>query len=109
MFLLIAELLVVLGLTFAAPRVSGTVAGGLFLLYATMNGLTFSTVFLVFELGAIGQAFLLTAGTFWAISAYATLTKKDLSACRTFLFIGLFGVMIDGVVQLISHSGDFSC
>ena len=108
MFLLIAELLVVLGLTFAALRVSGTVAGGLFLLYATMNGLTFSTIFLVFELGSIGQAFLLTAGTFGAMSAYATLTKKDLSAWRTFLFIGLFGVMIAGVVQLFWHSEGFS-
>src|SRR5712664_3174128 len=91
MFLLIAELLVVLGLTFAAPRVSGTVAGGLFLLYATMNGLTFSTIFLAFQLGSIGEAFLLTAGTFGAMSAYATLTKKDLSGWRSFLFMGLFG------------------
>jgi FtsH-binding integral membrane protein len=108
MFLLIAELLVVLGLTFAAPRVSGTVAGGLFLLYATMNGLTFSTIFLTFQLGSIGEAFLLTAGTFGALSAYATLTKKDLSAWRSFLFIGLFGVMIAGVVQLFWHSEGFS-
>src|SRR5260370_7899290 len=105
--LLIAELLVVLGLTFAAPRVSGPVAGGLFLLYATMNGLTFSTIFLVFELGSIGQAFLLTAGTFGAMSAYATLTKKDLSAWRTFLFIGLFGVMIPALLHLSSHTQRF--
>jgi len=108
MFLLIAEFLVVLGLTFAAPRVSGPVAGGLFLLYATMNGLTFSTIFLVFQLGSIGQAFLLTAGTFGAMSVYATLTKKDLSAWRSFLFIGLFGVVIAGVVQLFWHSESFS-
>ncbi len=108
MLLLIAEFLLVLGLSFAAPRVSGPVAGGLFLLYATMNGLTLSAIFLAFELGSIGEAFLLTAGTFGALSAYATFTKKDLSGWRTFLFIGLFGVVIAGVIQLFWHSPGFS-
>jgi uncharacterized protein len=106
--LIIAELVLVFGLSFAAPKVSGPVAGGLFLLYAAMNGLTFSTIFLAFELGSIGQAFLLTAGTFGAMSAYATLTKKDLSGWRSFLFMGLFGVVIAGVVQLFWHSPGFS-
>ncbi len=102
--LLIAELVVVLGLSFAAPRLSGGVAGALFLVYATMNGLTFSTLFLVFQLGSIGQAFLLTGVTFGALSAYATFTRKDLSSWRSFLFMGLVGVMIAGVVQLFWHN-----
>jgi len=106
--LIIAELVLVFGLSFAAPKVSGPVAGGLFLLYAAMNGLTFSTIFLAFELGSIGAAFLLTAGTFGAMSAYATLTKKDLSGWSSFLFMGLFGVVIAGVVQLFWHSPGFS-
>ena len=106
--LIIAELVLVFGLSFAAPKVSGPVAGGLFLLYAAMNGLTFSTIFLAFELGSIGTAFLLTAGTFGAMSAYATLTKKDLSGWSSFLFMGLFGVVIAGVVQLFWHSPGFS-
>ena len=106
--LLIAELLVVLGLSFAAPRLSGGVAGALFLLYATLNGLTFSTLFFVYQLGSIGQAFLLTAATFGALSAYGTLTKKDLSSWRSFLFMGLFGVVIAGVVQLFWHNEGFS-
>ena len=106
--LVIAELLVVLGLSFAAPRLSGGVAGALFLLYATMNGLTFSTLFFAFQLGSIGQAFLLTGATFGALSAYATFTRKDLSSWRSFLFMGLIGVMIAGVVQLFWHNEGFS-
>lgn len=106
--LFIAELLLVLGLSFAAPRLSGGVAGGLFLLYATLNGLTFSTLFFAYQLGSIGQAFLLTAATFGALSAYGTLTKKDLSSWRSFLFMGLFGVVIAGVVQLFWHNAGFS-
>ena len=106
--LLIAELLLVLGLSFAAPRLSGGVAGALFLAYSTLNGLTFSTLFFVYQLGSIGQAFLLTAATFGALSAYATFTKKDLSSWRSFLFMGLFGVVIAGVVQLFWHNEGFS-
>ena len=106
--LVIAELLLVLGLSFTAQRLSGTVAAGLFLLYAALNGLTFSTLFYAYQLGSIGEAFLLTAGTFGAMSAYATNTKKDLSAWRAFLFMGLIGVMIAGVVQLFWHNEGFS-
>lgn len=106
--LVIAELLLVLGLSFTAQRLSGTVAAGLFLLYAALNGLTFSTLFYAYQLGSIGEAFLLTAGTFGAMSAYATYTKKDLSAWRAFLFMGLIGVMIAGVVQLFWHNEGFS-
>lgn len=106
--LLIAELLLVFGLSFTAQRISGTVAGALFLLYAAMNGLTFSTIFYAFQLGSIGQAFLLTGVTFGALSAYATFTKRDLSAWRAFLFMGLIGVVIAGVAQLFWHNEGFS-
>src|SRR5262249_56185692 len=61
--LLIAELLLVLGLSFAAPRLSGGVAGALFLAYATLNGLTFSTLFFVYQLGSFRPDFLLPPST----------------------------------------------
>ncbi len=106
--LIIAELAVVLGLSWAAPRLSGAAAGALFVLYAVLNGLTFAVVFAAFQLGSIGEAFLLTAGTFGAMSAYAALTKKDLSGWGSFLFMGLLGVVIAGVVQLFWHNEGFS-
>ncbi len=106
--LVIGEFLLVLGLSWAAPRLSGAVAAGLFVLYALLNGLTFSVIFIAYELGSIGEAFLITAGTFFAMSAYATLTKKDLSGWSSFLFMGLFGVVIAGVVQLFWHNAGFS-
>jgi FtsH-binding integral membrane protein len=106
--LVIGEFLLVLGLSWAAPRLSGALAAGLFVLYALLNGLTFSVIFIAYELGSVGQAFLITAGTFFAMSAYATLTKKDLSGWSSFLFMGLFGVVIAGVVQLFWHNAGFS-
>jgi FtsH-binding integral membrane protein len=98
------ELALVLGLSWAAPRISGQVAALLFVAYATLNGLLFSFLFIAYELGSIGEAFLLTAGVFGALSVYATVTKKDLSAWGTFLFIGLVGVMLAGLVQMFVSS-----
>jgi FtsH-binding integral membrane protein len=58
-----------------------------------------SGIFFVYPVGSIGTAFLITAGSFGALSIYGTVTKRDLSAWRTFLFMGLVGVVIASVVQ----------
>lgn len=93
-----------LGLVFVfsmiAHKVPGPVAAAMFLVYSALTGLTFSVLFVVYELGSIGAAFAITAGTFGAMSAYATVTKKDLSGWGTFLFMGLIGVIIAGIVNL---------
>ncbi|MBI3184825.1 MAG: Bax inhibitor-1/YccA family protein [Myxococcales bacterium] len=102
--LLIGELVLVLAFSFLAHRVSGAVAALMFLGYAFLTGLTFSVLFLAYELGSIGQAFAVTAGGFGALSFYGTVTKKDLSGWRTFLMMGLFGVVIAGAVQLFVRS-----
>jgi FtsH-binding integral membrane protein len=102
--LVIGELALVLALTWLAPRVSGAVAALLFLAYSVVNGLTFSVLFFVYQLGSIGEAFLLTAGVFGAMSAYATVTRKDLSGWSAFLFMGLVGIIIAGVINLFVRS-----
>ena len=103
--LFVAELVLVLALTWAAPKMSGAAAAMMFIAYAAMNGLLFSFLFIVYKLGSIGESFLLTAGVFGALSIYGTVTKKDLSAWRTFLFMGLIGVVIASVVNIFTKSG----
>lgn len=103
--LLVAELVCVLAFSFIASRVSGAVAALLFLGYAFLNGLTFSIIFLVYELGSIASVFAITAVMFGALSIYATTTKRDLSGWGTFLFMGLIGIIAAGVVNLFIGSG----
>jgi FtsH-binding integral membrane protein len=98
--LIFAELGLVWVLTMLAPRVSGTTAGAMFLAYSAMNGATLSIIFFAYQLGTIYTAFLTTAGAFLALSIYGTVTKRDLNAWASFLMIGLFGVIIAGVVNL---------
>lgn len=106
--LFIAEFGLVLGLSALAPRLSGPLAALMFGTYAVLNGLVFSFLFLVYNLGSIGQAFLLTAGAFGAMSVYATVTHKDLSGWRTFLYMGLVGVLMASLAQFFFHSPGLS-
>ncbi|HEY1418038.1 MAG TPA: Bax inhibitor-1/YccA family protein [Myxococcaceae bacterium] len=106
--LIIVQFLLVLALSFLAQRISGPVAALLFMAYAGLTGLTLSGIFFIYPIGSIGTAFLITAGTFAALSFYATVTKRDLSAWGTFLFMGLIGVVIASIVQFWWSSPAFS-
>ncbi len=98
--LLIGELVLVLVLAWAASRISAGTALVLFLAYAAMNGVTFSVLFLFFELSGITAAFFVTAGTFAVTSAYGYFTKRSLSGVGHFAMMGLFGLIIASVVNL---------
>ncbi len=102
--LILAELGLVVALSAAATRMSPATAGGLFLLYSALNGATLSVVLLVYTGASVAMAFVSTAGTFAAMSIYATVTRKDLSSWGSFLFMGLIGVVIASVVNLFLHS-----
>ena len=106
--LIIGELLLVVALSFLAPKVSAPIAALMFTGYAFMTGLTFSVLFLVYSLGSIGSTFFITAGAFGALSIYGTVTKKNLSGWSTFLFMGLFGIILAGIVNLFLASSALS-
>ncbi len=98
--LLIGELALVLIMSWAANRISSATATALFLFYAVLNGVTFSIFFMLYELGSIAQAFLVTAGTFGAMSAWGYLTKRDLTGVGHFAIMGLFGLIIASIVNI---------
>lgn len=104
MLLMLGGFGLVVAFSFLAQKVSGPVAAAMFLAYALINGVVFSVLFYVYTLGSIAQAFFITAGGFGAMSIYGTVTKKNLSAWAPFLFIGLIGIIIAGVVNIFLQS-----
>jgi len=97
-------LLAPLGLVmFAFPRVwkmSPASAILLFFVYALLNGLTLSAIFLIYDMGTITLAFLSAAGMFGVMAIYGGLTKADLSGIGSFLMMGLFGIIIASVLNI---------
>jgi len=102
--LIIAQLVVVLGLSFGIGRMSAQVAMGAFVLYAALNGLTMSVIFLIYTAESIGATFLITAGMFAGISLYGYTTKRDLSGMGSFLVMALIGVILASVVNFFLKS-----
>jgi uncharacterized protein len=102
--LLIGELIMVWTFATLARRMSAVGAAALFYVYAVMNGLTLSFVFLVYTQASIASTFFITAGTFGAMSAYGYLTKRDLTGVGSFMMMGLIGLIIASIVNLFLRS-----
>lgn len=98
--LMIAELALVVGLSWGINRLSPATAVLLFFLYAALNGLTFSVLFVVYTLGSVASTFLATAALFGVMSILGYTTKMDLSRMGSFLFMGLIGLFIAMLVNL---------
>src|SRR3954447_6845864 len=77
--LLIAQVALVWTISAAVNKLSAPVATALFLVYSALNGLTLSVIFMVYTKGSLGGTFLVTAGTFGAMSVYGLVTKRDLT------------------------------
>lgn len=104
---LFGSLGLVLGLSFGIRRMSPTLATVMFFVYAAVLGFSLSTIFIVYELGAIYAAFFTTAGLFGAMTVVGFTTSVDLSKYSTYFMMGLIGLVIAMVVNMFLQSGPF--
>lgn len=102
--LIIAELGLVFAISGAINKLSSATATMLFYVFAIVNGLMLSTIFLVYSPGAITKTFFITAGTFGAMSIYGYFTNSDLTKWGSFFFMALIGLIIASVVNMFVHS-----
>lgn len=102
--LIITQIGLVFWLSARVMQMSASKATGVFMLYAGLTGITFSAIFVVYTASSITSTFLVTAGTFGAMSLYGYTTKKDLTAWGSFLFMGLIGIIIASVVNMFMQS-----
>jgi hypothetical protein len=102
--LFVVEIVLVGVIASAVNRISAAAATGLFLLYAGLNGITLSGIFLIYAPYAIASAFVISAGTFGAMSVFGMLTHKDLTAMGRIMFMALIGVIIASVVSFFWHN-----
>lgn len=101
---LFAELGVVIWLSARVMHMSMGSATLLFILYSVLTGVTFSTLFLVYDLGTIATTFFTTAGTFFVMSLVGYVTKMDLSRVGNVLYMMLIGLVIATVVNIFVAS-----
>jgi len=76
--------------------------------FAAIMGLSFATIFVVFNLGSIVSAFMGAAVLFGVMSFYGYFTKKNLDSVGKFMFVGLIAIIIASVINVFIGSGLFS-
>lgn len=101
---ILAPLALVFFISFRINAIQYSTAQILFWLYAALNGVAFSVIFLAYTYESIARVFFIAAGMFGAMSLYGYTTRKDLSAWGSFLFMGLIGIIIASLVGLFWHS-----
>ncbi len=96
----VIELVLVFFLSLRVMKMKPTTAKCTFLLYSVVSGLTFSSIFVYYELSSILFIFLITAALFALLAFIGYTTKIDLTKLGTYFLVGLFGVIIVSLINI---------
>jgi len=99
-----APLALVFVLSLGVERMRPATAQIVFWLYAALVGVSLASIFMVFTHTSIVRVFFITAASFGAISLWGYTTQRDLSGMGSFLLMGLFGIILAGLVSLFMAS-----
>jgi FtsH-binding integral membrane protein len=102
--LVIGQLGLVFYLSARVAKLAPTTAAVLFVVYAALNGLLFSYIFLAYTKTSIATTFLVTAGMFGALALYGSTTKRSLAGVGQFVFMGLIGLILASLVGVFVKS-----
>ena len=100
----VAELVLVITLSAAINKLSPAVALVLFYVYALVNGVTLSSIFMLYSVRSITRVFVASAIMFLAMSAYGMFTKQDLGKYVRFFGMALIGIIGVSVMNIILGS-----
>jgi uncharacterized protein len=101
---ILAPVALVFFLSFRIQHMSAGAAQITYWIYAAVNGVSLSIIFLAYTQASIARAFFVTAATFAAMSLYGYTTRRDLSGFGSFLFMGLIGIIIASLVNIFLAS-----
>ena len=106
--LMLATLGLVAFISFRIDRLQYTTAFGLFMLYAALLGAALTSIFVVYTGTSITRVFFVSAASFGALSLFGYTTQRDLTGMGSFLMMGLFGIILASIVNMIWPSGALS-
>ncbi|MDO4506644.1 MAG: Bax inhibitor-1/YccA family protein [Spirochaetales bacterium] len=102
--LAVAEIALVFILSMSIRSISVFGAGLMFVAYSVINGITLSSIFIVFDLGSIVFCFGGAAAMFIFMSIYGKVTKQDLSKAGHYLSMAVIGLIIVSLINWLMKS-----
>lgn len=101
---MISPLGFVMVMSFGVNRLSRSAVQALFWLFCAVMGASMSSILLAYTDVSVARVFLVTAGTFAATSLWGYTTGANLMRFQSFLMMGLFGLVIAGLVNMFIGS-----
>jgi len=108
LLVIIAQLALVLVITFGIRRLSAMAALGLFFVYAASLGLTVGLIVSIYTSSSVATAFLSAGAMFGGAALYGYTTKRSLAGLRGYLLMGLFGLFAAMLVNFFVGGSTFS-
>lgn len=100
----LAPLLLIFVFNRVLVRGSTAQVQGVFWGFSALMGASLAPVLLMYTAASMARVFLITAGTFGAMSLYGYTTKRDLTSMGSFMIMGLWGVIIASIVNIFLKS-----
>lgn len=97
----------VLLMSFGYARLSAPMLSLLFILYAAINGLSFSFIFLAYTASSIFTCFLSASAMFGVMAVMGYTTKQDLTKFGSILTMALIGLVIAFLINMFLRSSQF--
>jgi len=95
-------------MSFGFQKLSAPLMMLLFIVYSVLMGMSFSFIFLIYEISTIGITFAITAGMFGVMAATGYVTKTDLTKFGSILMMGVIGIIIAMLVNFFLKSETMS-
>ena len=102
--IILAPLALIFGLSFGIERLRPAISQFLFWTYAALIGVSLGSVFMIYTHTSVVRVFFITAASFGALSLWGYTTQRDLTGMGSFLVMGLFGIIIAGLVNIFLAS-----
>ena len=99
-----APLGLLLLVSFRAASMSVGAVQAVYWAVTALMGVSLSLLLFRYTGASVARTFFITAAAFGALSLYGYTTKRDLSAMGKFLFMGLVGIILAGLVNLFVQS-----
>jgi hypothetical protein len=103
--LFVAQIGLVVALSARVDRMAPGTAGGLFVVYSALTGVTVSVLLQAYTGRSIATTFVVTAGMFGALALFGTTTRRSLAGAGQFFFMGLVGLILASIVAMFWNNG----
>ena len=105
---ILAPMGLLLLVSFRAAQMSVGSIQAVYWAVTALMGVSLSLLLFTYTGASVARTFFVTAAAFGALSLYGYTTKKDLTAMGKFLFMGVVGLILANIVNMIWPSGAMS-